>query len=250
MGSGLSHEKTQTSVRVGRSVAEVVKMMMPVYYIEDDTSEVEIARARATWNMILNDTSEHFITMKGRGVSGYQQQSCVSLYYDSFYDRLFDVHPMARPMFSSGLKSQGKFLVKMVSLALSLFDQDEKFREILVKLAEVHNERGVKAVEYGIVGEVMFWSLRKCLGPVYDSDVHRVWVKIFSRMLKIMVPVAVSFELRCGDAQIERLRCESSSKKKGVVFENVEGGAPVVDPEGEASTDPDAAREEKTMTRF
>jgi hypothetical protein len=50
-------------------------------------------------------------------------------------------------MFKSGLKSQGKFLVKMVSLALSLINKDDEFIETMRKLAEVHNERGVKAVE-------------------------------------------------------------------------------------------------------
>jgi hypothetical protein len=55
---------------------------------------------------------------------------------------------MARPMFSAGLKSQGKFLVKMMSMTLSLIgDKEDKFNEVMVKLAEVHNDRGVKAVE-------------------------------------------------------------------------------------------------------
>jgi hypothetical protein len=54
---------------------------------------------------------------------------------------------MARPMFKSGLKSQGKFLVKMISLSLSLVDDPDKFQVTLVKLTEVHNKRGVKAIE-------------------------------------------------------------------------------------------------------
>ena len=50
-------------------------------------------------------------------------------------------------MFRSGLKSQGKFLVKMITLTLQLANQEEKFIETMVKLAEVHNARGVKAIE-------------------------------------------------------------------------------------------------------
>jgi hemoglobin-like flavoprotein len=92
---------------------------------------------------------------------------------------------MSKPMFKAGLKSQGKFLVKMISMSLTILLDQEKFVETMTKLAEVHNNRGVKAIEYGIVGDVLFWSLRKCLGPDYDSATHSAWVKIFCSMLKV-----------------------------------------------------------------
>jgi hypothetical protein len=50
-------------------------------------------------------------------------------------------------MFKSGLKSQGKFLVKMISLSVTILLDKVKFVETMTKLAEVHNERGVKAIE-------------------------------------------------------------------------------------------------------
>lgn len=47
----------------------------------------------------------------------------------------------------------------------------------------------------GIVGEVLLWSLRRCLGSdSFPAQVQIAWVKIYSRMLRIMVPVAVSYE--------------------------------------------------------
>ena len=55
------------------------------------------------------------------------------------------------------------------------------------------------------MGEVLFWSIRLCTGPtVYTYDVHQAWVKIYSRMLKTMVPLAVAHELRDGSAQEKR----------------------------------------------
>jgi hypothetical protein len=50
-------------------------------------------------------------------------------------------------MFTGGLKTQGKFLVKLLSLALSLLNDTSKFNETLIKLAEAHCIRGVKAIE-------------------------------------------------------------------------------------------------------
>ena len=54
-------------------------------------------------------------------------------------------------MFRSGLKSQGKFLVKMMTMTLQLANQEQKFMEAMLKLAEVHNGRGVKAIECNII---------------------------------------------------------------------------------------------------
>jgi hypothetical protein len=61
-----------------------------------------------------------------------------------------------------------------------------------------------------VVGEVLFWSIRLCTGPtVYTYDVHQAWVKIYSRMLKTMVPLAVAHELRDGSAQEKRFLGDS-----------------------------------------
>ena len=59
-------------------------------------------------------------------------------------------------------------------------------------------------LEYGIVGEVMFWTLGKIMGVEYTPEVHASWVKIFSSMMKVMVPIAVQHELRDNSAQVSR----------------------------------------------
>ena len=110
-------------------------------------------------------------------------------------------------MFKSGLQSQGKFLVKMISLSLSMLHETEKFEQVIRKLAEVHNERGVKAVEYGIMGEVLIWSLNHTLGPsVFTLDCRKAWIRIFCRMIRIMIPSAVQYELENGEAQRLRMK--------------------------------------------
>lgn len=49
----------------------------------------------------------------------------------------------------------------------------------------------------GIVGEVLFFTLRETLGPsVYTMEIHKIWVKIYSRMLRTIVPVAVAMEMK------------------------------------------------------
>ena len=111
-----------------------------------------------------------------------------------------------RPLFKNGLVTQGRFLVKMITLIISELDHDAAFNDNLYRLAVSHNAKGVKASEYGLVGEILFYALKRCIGPAYTVEVSRAWIKVFSRMLSVLVPKAIALELATdGDNQVRRL---------------------------------------------
>lgn len=57
----------------------------------------------------------------------------------------------------------------------------------------------------GLVGDVLFWSISRCVGQeLYTDEVHQAFIKIISRMLRTMVPMAVAFELKDDSAQVKR----------------------------------------------
>jgi len=64
----------------------------------------------------------------------------------------------------------------------------------------------------GVVGEVLFYVLKKVIGiDYYNSHLHLAWVKVYSRMLSIIVPTAVSLELQTGSSyQLKRLSMSDS----------------------------------------
>lgn len=195
---------------------EMVKYLMPVYYIDEKLTEEESKTAADAWNLILNDKSPEYLRRRS-SEPNFPYNCCVTFFYDGYYSRLFDIHPNCRPLFKNGMKAQGRFLVKMITLSLSEFEDPERFDRTLVKLAEVHYERGVRACECqflsslniflwlnsllffidGIVGEVLLWSLRNALGPtIYTLAMHRIWVKIYSRMLTTILPIALALEMK------------------------------------------------------
>jgi len=218
MGGGASKSAYQVNRKFKRSDMEVVQLMMPVYYVIIPVLEEDIHIAKEAWKHVLDDTSPAYLAKKEdfkvKALASQDAEeipsSCMMWFYDTFYKRLFDVHPTCRSMFTGGLKTQGKFLVKLLSLALSLLNDTSKFNETLIKLAEAHCIRGVKAIEYGIVGEVLFYTLKTVLGDTYSEDVHLAWVKVFSRMLKVMVPVAVAYEMKIGAEKNENIPTETS----------------------------------------
>lgn len=93
MGAGPSAIQ-QGSVHIGRSTAEVVRLMMPVYFTEDAVTAEDLNVAKMTWDMVLNDTATNFIKRK-RDDPEFPYGSCMIMFYDSFYQRLFDVHPVS-----------------------------------------------------------------------------------------------------------------------------------------------------------
>jgi len=200
MGSGSSTASKHKNL--GKNQKDIVKLMMPLYFDPVEITVEEHKLAEYWWQLILTDKTPEFLTKKG--TEGFSYQSCVTFFYDNFYVRLFDIHPAAKDLFKTGMKGQGKFLVMMLSLALSELEKPAQFDKSLLKLAEIHYKRGVKAVEYGIVGDVLFWTLRKVIGDAsYTEEVHRVWVKVYSRMLKTIVPSAVAHELQ-SDTTVRR----------------------------------------------
>lgn len=136
--------KTNNTTALHKGEEEIVKLMMPVYYNENPITPTEKELAENCWKMILNDTSPEFISKKKN--PNFPHPACIVYFYNAFYARLFDIHPLARNLFKD-VRSQGKFLVKMISLSMTEDADPAKYSSTLVQLAEVHNERGVKAVE-------------------------------------------------------------------------------------------------------
>ena len=58
----------------------------------------------------------------------------------------------------------------------------------------------------------MFWALETVIGPGDFNEYTRFcWVKIFSGMLRVIVPVAVAHELANNEAQLHRVIDQAGS---------------------------------------
>lgn len=125
---------------------EIIKLMLPVYFVATDPTAAEIQQASHAWELILNDKSPEFLRRKETDPT-FPHSSCMIFFYDTFYTRLFDMHPMCRHLFVSGIKIQGRFLVKMITLSLAVLEDSLKFDQALIKLAQGHYHAGVKSVE-------------------------------------------------------------------------------------------------------
>lgn len=173
---------------------DIINLMMPLYYIPNPNITLrDTTTCLSVWNAILHDASPKYIENKNNNPN-FKYQTCREWFYQTFYERLFDIHPLCKPLFVKGVDSIGIFLVQMISMSLNQCEDPVKFQKSMIDLAERHCERGVKAVEYGIVGDVLFYTLQETSGGLYTPAVEACWKKVFSSMLAIIVPLCIQYE--------------------------------------------------------
>ena len=198
------------------SIHEIVKCMMPLYYHREPVTEESINIASDSWNLILDGSDQKMLErpdMIGTRPNPFPEGAPgFTRFREQFFYRYFDVQPEVERMFSRESVESGPFLGSMIDTCLTQLKDPKGFREKMVKLAVDHIRRGVWAIQYGIVGEVLFWSLRRCLGPSYSREIETAWKIVFSSILTIMVPIAVFYEKKIATSLMNESYTKMSSR--------------------------------------
>jgi hypothetical protein len=125
-------------------------------------------------------------------------------------------------------------------MTLQIFKADnieDKVSVAMSKLAVGHHKRGVLSHQYAIVGGVLIKAFQKCIGEEYVCRITEVWSKMFSMMLKVLVPAAFKIEATEGCVDVPDLpntqlcsptvNISSSAERK--LKENEESHRPLLD---------------------
>lgn len=94
-----------------------------VFYTEEAFTKEESDVAQGSWELIMDDQSPQYVAIQSNPdkAAVFPHNSCKEWFSHEFYERLFDVHPYARPMFKDP-KSQGNFLVALFSFIFTAFE--------------------------------------------------------------------------------------------------------------------------------
>lgn len=191
MGSLFSHNKTSKD-----NVSIIVNHIYPIYYIPNAViADREALLVVESWNKIVNNTSLHWKDIS-KAENECKHLSSLSMFYELFYQRLFDVSPSSKQLFSKSIQVQGKALVHMISGAISLLKDTTNLVSALQKLAIGHTSKGVLATQYGTVGEVLLWTFAQCLQHEFDTETQTAWIKLYSVMLSVIIPAAIGEEAK------------------------------------------------------
>lgn len=96
-------------------------------------------------------------------------------FVDRFYERLFEIAPDARSLFSSDLQAQKGKLLAALKLVVHGLDRFESLRPALRDLGQRHRGYGVVWEDYGLVGEALVHALGQVLGERLDAATEDAW---------------------------------------------------------------------------
>lgn len=106
----------------------------------------------------------------------------------TLYDRLFEVAPAARALFSQNLQTQrDKLLATLTTVVRASRNLDALSTE-LVALGRAHQEYGVKPEHYDILVDVVLWTLERYLGDAFTPSHRDAWISFLSIIADTMEP--------------------------------------------------------------
>jgi hemoglobin-like flavoprotein len=107
-----------------------------------------------------------------------------------FYDRLFDIAPAVKPMFTGDMAVQRGKLMAMLSAVVGGLGNLESILPAASALAIRHVSYGAKAEHYPVVGAALLWTLEKGLGAAWTPEVADAWTAAYTTLSGYMISEA------------------------------------------------------------
>ena len=96
-----------------------------------------------------------------------------------FYNRLFELDPALRPLFSGDMQEQGRKLMQTIAVAVAGLDDLELLVPAVRALGKRHVGYGVRDEHYVTVADALIWTMATGLGDAFTPEVHDAWATVY-----------------------------------------------------------------------
>jgi len=103
-----------------------------------------------------------------------------------FYQRLFELDPATRSLFSGDMDVQARKLTAMIATAVTGLGKPDRIVGAVRDLGRRHMAYGVFDHQYETMGQALLWTLEQCLGNEFTPDVRDAWSSVYTRLAEIM----------------------------------------------------------------
>ena len=108
-----------------------------------------------------------------------------------FYDRLFELDPMLRPLFPDDLTEQRHKLTAMIDTAVQGLEDLDIVLFTARMLGRRHADYGVQDEDYATVASALLWTLRRTLGAAsFTPEVAQAWTDVHNLLATTMQEAA------------------------------------------------------------
>ncbi|MEO1449244.1 MAG: globin family protein [Bacteroidota bacterium] len=109
-----------------------------------------------------------------------------------FYERLFELNPSLRPMFSEDIEPQTRKLMTTLQHVVSHLNRLEELLPQVRAMGQRHEDYGVKPEHYAPVGEALLWTLERGLGSAWTPELAEAWTAAYTILAEAMTNPAES----------------------------------------------------------
>ncbi len=107
-----------------------------------------------------------------------------------FYNRLFELDPALRGMFSDDLTEQKAKLMQMITVAVRGLDNLDTLVPAVQALGRRHGGYGVTDAHYDTVGAALLWTLATGLGDAWSDQLQEDWTTVYGLLATTMKDAA------------------------------------------------------------
>jgi len=104
-----------------------------------------------------------------------------------FYDKLFELDPLLKNIFSGDMKVQGHVLMSMLATAVGGLNRLETIVPAVQELGILYGGYGVKEQDYDTLGSALMWALGQGLGEDFTDDVSAAWADVYDLLAATMI---------------------------------------------------------------
>ena len=112
-----------------------------------------------------------------------------------FYDRLFEIAPSVKSMFTGDMAEQRRKLMTMLAAVVNGLGNLESILPAASALAIRHVRYGAKTEHYPVVGSALLWTLEKGLGNGWTPEVAEAWTDAYDWLSGFMISEAYGHPL-------------------------------------------------------
>lgn len=99
-----------------------------------------------------------------------------------FYDKLFEIAPDLRPMFTHSMDMQRAKVMQMLAALVAAVDDPSHFNRMSRELGKRHVGYGVVKAQYALVGQALMWALEEACPDVMTPAALEAWNAVYRLM--------------------------------------------------------------------
>ena len=107
-----------------------------------------------------------------------------------FYERLFELDPGLKPLFTTSLHQQGQKLMSAMAMIVGGLRSWERIEPAVREMGQRHVGYGVKPEHYDTVGAALIWALEHALADGFTDEVKAAWTTAYESIAGTMVDAA------------------------------------------------------------